>query len=156
MSEQIEVRRGDVADAAELIRFNIEMAMETEGKVLHPAVVSSGVEQVIHRPELGMYVVAVKKGTLVAGLMITKEWSDWRNGEFWWIQSVYVDPEYRKQGVFRKLYEFIQDEAKEAKDVIGFRLYVEESNKQAQKTYKALGMKETSYKMFEKEFIKKD
>jgi len=149
MAEKITVRRGTVEDAAVLVKFNITIAMETEGKKLDPATVSSGVEQVMHRPELGMYVVAEMQSAVAGGLMITREWSDWRNGEFWWIQSVYVDPAYRNMGVFRAMYEYICNEAEEAGDVVGFRLYVERTNETALKAYRAVGMKETSYKVFE-------
>lgn len=86
--------------------------------------------------------------------MITKEWSDWRNGLFWWIQSVYVKPEYRRQGIYRRMYRFVKDLAENHPEVCGCRLYVEKENTVAQSTYSALGMTETHYKLFEEEFEK--
>jgi len=91
-------------------------------------------------------------GQVVGCAMITYEWCDWRCGLFWWIQSVYVDPEFRRQGIFRRLYEFLKDRASRENDVCGFRLYVEHSNHTGQSTYAELGMKEISYKFFEESF----
>ena len=134
-----------------LAGFNAAMARETEERELSKDVVLSGVKGLMARPEHGFYMVAEKEGVLVGSLMVTIEWSDWRNGFFWWIQSVYVRPEYRRQGVYRRLYEAVKTRSISRPDVCGFRLYVETENTIAQKTYEDLGMREISYKMYEEE-----
>jgi ribosomal protein S18 acetylase RimI-like enzyme len=93
--------------------------------------------------------VAEDAGEIVGGLMITYEWSDWRNAWFWWIQSVYILPEYRAQGIYRMLYEYVKQKAEESKDVCGFRLYVEKENERAQKVYEKTGMESSYYLMYE-------
>ena len=135
-------------DAAVLTEFNAAMALETEGKHLLPEVVGAGVRSLLANPESGFYMVAEQDG-VVGSLMITKEWSDWRNGSFWWIQSVYVRPAWRRQGVYKRLYRHVQELAAKDPAVCGFRLYVERANRQAQTTYRALGMSETHYLVFE-------
>ena len=127
--------------------------METEHRTLNAKVLRKGVESLLGDPGSGLYFVAESKGTVVGQTMITYEWSDWRDGNFWWIQSVYVRKEYRGKGVFKSLFEHIRKHAKREKDVCGLRLYVEVENKRAKKTYKALGMKKTSYEMFEIDFV---
>lgn len=151
MNDEIAVRMGQMRDAAALADFNIAMARETEGKELARGSVSAGVNTVMQDPAHGFYVVAEKGGTIAGSLMVTREWSDWRNGEFWWIQSVYVRPELRRQGIYRKLYEFVRAKALEKGNVCGFRLYVEQENTVAQQTYRDLGMVETVYRMYEQE-----
>ena len=136
------------ADAAVLVEFNAAMALETEGKNLLPEVIGAGVRGLLDNPVAGFYVLAETE-RVVAALMITKEWSDWRNGSFWWIQSVYVRPEARRQGVYRRLYRHVQEMAAKDPQVCGFRLYVERENSAAQAAYAALGMKETRYLVFE-------
>ena len=125
------------------------MARETESKELVVEVVSAGVSALLARPELGFYLVAEQHGEVVGSLMVTTEWSDWRNRTFWWIQSVYVLPGARRQGIYRRLYEFVKLEAEKQQGVCGFRLYVERENIPAQKTYRSLGMTETRYKVYE-------
>jgi ribosomal protein S18 acetylase RimI-like enzyme len=142
------IRLATPADAAVLIEFNAAMARETEGKNLLPEVVGAGVHSLLANPAAGFYVIAEVERVLAA-LMITKEWSDWRNGSFWWIQSVYVRPEARRQGIYRRLYRHVQEMAAQDPKVCGFRLYVERENRAAQATYGALGMKETRYLVFE-------
>ena len=151
MNEVIAIRIGQMGDAAALTDFNIAMARETEGKELSRARVSAGVNTVMQSPEHGFYVVAEKAEGIAGSLMVTREWSDWRNGEFWWIQSVYVRPELRRQGIYRKLYEFVRARALEKGNVCGFRLYVEQENTVARQTYRDLGMAETVYRMYEQE-----
>jgi ribosomal protein S18 acetylase RimI-like enzyme len=146
------IRRAGPADANVLIEFNRSMARETEGKELHEATISAGVRALLENPSLGFYVVAEIDGEISGSLMITTEWSDWRNGDFWWIQSVYVRPDYRRTGIYRALYDFVKHDAAEALHVCGFRLYVERDNQIAQKTYKSLGMHETNYRLFEETF----
>jgi ribosomal protein S18 acetylase RimI-like enzyme len=136
-------------DAATLVEFNAAMARETERKELLPEVIGAGVRSLLANPASGFYVLAEEDGQVVGSLMITKEWSDWRNGDFWWIQSVYVQPEARRRGVYRSLYRHVQDLAAADPGVCGFRLYVDRDNAAAQGTYGALGMKRTRYLVFE-------
>jgi GNAT superfamily N-acetyltransferase len=151
MNDEIAVRIGQMRDAGTLADFNVAMAQETEGKTLSRSRVSAGVNTVMQNPGHGFYVVAEKAEAIAGSLMVTREWSDWRNSEFWWIQSVYVKPEFRRQGIYRKLYEFARAKALEQGNVCGFRLYVERGNIVAQQTYRDLGMAETVYKMYEQE-----
>ncbi len=125
------------------------MAWETEGKRLLPQVLGAGVRRLLAEPALGFYRVAEVQREAVGCLMVTTEWSDWRNGRFWWIQSVYVPAAWRRRGVFRALYAHVIDAAANEGDVCGVRLYVERENAVAQSTYRSLGMAETDYLMFE-------
>ncbi|MFQ5994940.1 MAG: GNAT family N-acetyltransferase [Acidiferrobacterales bacterium] len=147
--QDITVRLGQEHDSGALVEFNVAMARETESKVLSVEVVAAGVRSLLKNPQYGFYVVAEKSGMIAGSLMVTPEWSDWRNGEFWWIQSVYVTPAHRRQGVYRRLYEYVRARATEKGNVCGFRLYVEEDNLIAQSTYRNLGMGETPYKLLE-------
>lgn len=149
MGNRLKIRRATRRDAAALIAFNSAMALETEGKVLMPNVIGAGVRHLLRHPDSGFYLVAESGDEVIAGLMITTEWSDWRNGEFWWIQSVYVRAEYRRQGVYRRLYRYVQALAARKRGVCGFRLYVERSNRRAQATYRASGMERTHYLVYE-------
>lgn len=137
------------SDVSSLIEFNQAMALETEGKTLDPETLAQGVTAVFADPAKGFYVVAEDSGHIVGGLMVTTEWSDWRNGWFWWIQSVYIRPEARGQGIYRKLYEFVKQKAAAGGGVCGFRLYVEKENQSAQAVYKKLGMEQTYYLLYE-------
>ena len=152
MSDELLIRSGQRSDIETLARFNIAQAWETEKKRLEPAVATEGVQAVFNNPRHGFYTVAELAGQVVGCAMITYEWSDWRCGLFWWIQSVYVELEFRRQGVFSKLYEFLKDKASREPNVCGFRLYVEHSNNTGQSTYAGVGMKEISYKFFEESF----
>jgi ribosomal protein S18 acetylase RimI-like enzyme len=145
------VRLAAETDAPALVDFNQAMALETEGKRLDPEKISSGVSAVFNDASKGFYVVAENDGEIIGGLMVTYEWSDWRNGWFWWIQSVYVLPAGRGKGVYRRLYEFVKQRAIKAGGVCGFRLYVEKENERAQAVYEKLGMHRTYYLMFEEE-----
>ncbi len=147
--QETTIRNATLADADTLAAFNRNIAMETENLALIPAVVLSGVKAVFENPARGFYVVAEARGELVASLLVTREWSDWRNGELWWIQSVYVTREWRRRGLYRLLYNHVKQRAEQAENVCGFRLYVERENHIAQKTYATLGMRETEYKVFE-------
>jgi ribosomal protein S18 acetylase RimI-like enzyme len=142
------IRLATPADAGVLIEFNAAMALETEGKELLTDIIGAGVRSLLGNPAAGFYLLAEQE-SVVGSLMITKEWSDWRNGTFWWIQSVYVQPEFRRQGVYKKLYRHVQELAANDPEVCGFRLYVERENSRAQATYRALGMKQTHYLVFE-------
>ncbi|MGS2722901.1 N-acetyltransferase family protein [Porticoccus sp. GXU_MW_L64] len=145
----VSIRLASEGDRDNLVAFNCAMALETEGKTLDRDTVTAGVATLLQRPEMGFYLVAEQAGEALASLMVTSEWSDWRNGLFWWIQSVYVSPRHRRRGIYRQLYQAVQQRASEQGDVCGFRLYVEKHNRRAQQTYRALGMEETVYQMYE-------
>lgn len=145
----MQIRKAEKRDIDALIGFNVAMAFETEGKKLFTGTLRKGVEAVFDDGQKGFYVVAEDQGRPVGGLMVTFEWSDWRNAWFWWIQSVYVNPEYRGKRIYSQLYEFVKHEAAPAGNVCGFRLYVEKENSHAQRVYKKLGMEETYYLMYE-------
>ena len=149
MRRRLKIRGATRRDAAALIAFNSAMALETERKVLMPQVIGAGVRGLLRRPDSGFYTVAELGGEVIAALMITKEWSDWRNGDFWWIQSVYVRPQFRRRGIYSRLYRHVQVLAAKDRAVCGFRLYVERSNRRAQATYRAAGMQRTHYLVFE-------
>lgn len=149
MTLELAFRRGEARDADAIAAFNAAMALETEGKALIPEVIGAGVRRLIGMPSLGFYVVAEHAGEPIACLMVTHEWSDWRNGLFWWIQSVYVKPAFRRQGVYRRMYEHVRSLAQSDSSVCGFRLYVEKENAAAHATYASLGMKETDYLLYE-------
>jgi ribosomal protein S18 acetylase RimI-like enzyme len=136
-------------DIPALADFNIAMARETENKILSPPKVKAGTREVVRRPDHGFYLVAELKGRIAGSLLITREWSDWRNGVFWWIQSVYVPPEFRKRGIYRALYDAVKARAKSNPEVCGFRLYVERNNSAARSVYSRLGMTETEYRIYE-------
>ena len=147
--ESINIRGAEKEDVSSLVKFNILMARETEGEELIPEEISLGVKNLLENLQLGFYIVAENKDEIIASLMITTEWSDWRNGSFWWVQSVYVIPEWRKKSVYSRLYGYVKDLAEKDGNICGFRLYVEKDNTIAQQTYKKVGMKETNYMMFE-------
>lgn len=149
MPSSITIRKAKASEAHHFVAFNQAMAMETEGLSLDPQKIGAGVDGLLARPHYGFYVLAEVDGVPAGGLMITFEWSDWRNSVFWWIQSVYVLPDFRGQGVYRALYEGVGDLARQSGDCCGFRLYVEKSNSTAQAVYAKLGMEESHYVMFE-------
>ncbi len=150
-SSAITIRKAEPADAASFVHFNTAMAWETESLKLDDAEIRAGVEGLFAKPQFGFYVLAECEGEVAGGLMITYEWSDWRNKVFWWIQSVYVLPEHRGHGVYRALYEGVKQMANTNGECCGFRLYVEKTNASAQQVYAKLGMKESHYVMFEGE-----
>jgi|TARA_B110000977_G_C10837101_1_gene400456 ribosomal protein S18 acetylase RimI-like enzyme len=143
------IRQATINDAPAIAEFNIKMAKETEGMILISHVISAGVSNMIKNPAMGFYLVAEEDNVIQASLMVTTEWSDWRNGLFWWIQSVYVQPRFRRKGLYSKLYEKVKALSEAKTNVCGFRLYVEHENLVAQQTYRALGMDKTGYQMFE-------
>lgn len=149
MSDPIQIRRATPRDADVIVRFNAAMALETERKVLLPEVIGAGVRYLLDHPASGFYVVAESGREIAGALMVTNEWSDWRNGNFWWVQSVYVRPEFRRRGVYRRLYRHLQTLAAHDRSVCGFRLYVERDNARAQATYESAGMAKTAYLVFE-------
>ena len=147
----MEIRIASKDDVAALVEFNQAMALEAEHKSLDQDVLTAGVSAVFGDQAKGFYVVAEDSGSVAAGLMVTTEWSDWRNGWFWWIQSVYVRPEHRGLGLYGKMYEFVKAKAERAGNVCGFRLYVEKENERAQRVYEKVGMEKTYYLMFDEE-----
>jgi ribosomal protein S18 acetylase RimI-like enzyme len=155
MIEGVVVRKAEEKDATSITAFNISMALETEKKILAPDLVAAGVMGLLRNPAAGFYAVAEVQGVVTASLMITTEWSDWRNGTFWWIQSVFVREEFRRKGLYKRLYYYVLDLAEQEGGVCGFRLYVEQDNLTAQATYRALEMEETHYKIFEKKIFEK-
>ena len=142
------IRPATRADIPALAAWNAAMAWETEAKRLDPEVLVRGVAGVFDEPRRGFYLVAERGGVAVGGLLVTYEWSDWRDGDFWWIQSVYVEPSARRGGVFRALHEAVVHRAREA-GAVGVRLYVETENHRAQATYEGLGMQRCHYFMYE-------
>jgi GNAT superfamily N-acetyltransferase len=146
----IHVRAAQAADLECLAAFNAAMAIETENKTLEPQTLRAGVARVLAEPTRGFYLVAEVDGVVAGCLMVTFEWSDWRNGDWWWLQSVFVALEYRRHGVFRALYAEVERRAAGHADVVGIRLYVERENVRAQHTYAALGMREDHYRMYAK------
>jgi GNAT superfamily N-acetyltransferase len=150
---ETKIRTALLTDADVIADFNIRLALETEQRQLDSQRVQAGVVALLSDPAKGAYYVAEVQSagtsTVAGQLLITYEWSDWRNGNFWWIQSVYVAQDFRGRGLFRALYHHAQSLAKAARDVCGFRLYVERHNAVAQEAYARLGMKKTDYEMFE-------
>ena len=149
----ITVIHADPEHAEIIARFNQEMALETENKVLDRDIIYPGVMTMLQDAALGFYLVAIKDNTVVGCLGVTYEWSDWRNGLFWWIQSVYVASEWRRKGVYRALYSYIYQQASSDNTIGGIRLYVDRDNTVAQQTYSSLGMAKSHYEMYEIDFL---
>jgi len=145
----IDVRVGTETEVGSIVSFNRAMAWETEKKELQEQTVIDGVRGLLARPDRGFYLVAISEGRPVGCLLVTYEWSDWRNAVWWWVQSVYVLPEFRGKGLYKLLYSEVRRLAKEKSGVCGFRLYVEKENTRAQQIYEHLGMREAPYLMFE-------
>lgn len=141
----IPIRRATLADVGTIVRFNAALALESEGKVLDPAVLEAGVRAVFTDPAKGFYTVAERGGEIIGQTSITYEWSDWRNGWYWWIQSVYVREDARRGGVFSAIYRHLEAEAAADPNVIGLRLYVDNGNHHAKATYTKLGMADENY-----------
>lgn len=142
------IRPATAGDITHLVDWNAAMAEETEGKTLDRTVLARGVSAVLDDPARGFYLIAEETGTPLGGLMVTREWSDWRNGDFWWLQSVYVRPEARGRGIFSALFAAVETRAREA-GAVGLRLYVERDNTRAQRVYAARGMSPTAYHLYE-------
>ena len=152
MGESVRVRAARPEDLESLADFNCRLARETEDHELDPATVRRGLSRLFDNPAAGFYTVAEQEGRVVGCLLITFEWSDWRDGWLWWIQSVYVEKGARRRGVFRRLFEHVREKAETDADVRGLRLYVERGNGRAQATYASMGMEEAPYKLFEQFF----
>ena len=151
------VRPARSEDADSIASFSAAMALETEGRQLDLGRLCQGTLSLLNSPSHGFFLVAERTGAtapgIIAQLMVTYEWSDWRNAVFWWIQSVYVDPAWRRQGVFRRMHETIMATAKSRPDVCGVRLYVEQPNQVAQTVYQRVGLNRSAYQVFEEDFV---
>lgn len=150
---ELTIRRAGVADAETIASFNERMAWETEHLTLDADRIRQGVQAALNDESKGFYLVAERDHQVVGQLMVTYEWSDWRNGSFWWIQSVYVQPEYRGQGIYSGLYRHLERLARQTPGVCGLRLYVEQDNHRASEVYQRLGMTHTPYRMLEVDFV---
>ncbi|GAA5066821.1 GNAT family N-acetyltransferase [Lysobacter panacisoli] len=160
---RLRIREAHAHDRDLLAQWAMAMALETEHKHLDEATVRAGMAAGIADPSKARYFIAMQESDIagretiaapVGTLMLTREWSDWRNGDWWWIQSVYVPPEHRRQGVFATLYRHVEAQARATPGVIGLRLYVERGNANAQRTYQSLGMVDAGYDIFEAEFAR--
>ncbi|WP_244982354.1 GNAT family N-acetyltransferase [Cylindrospermopsis raciborskii] len=159
MASDLLIRQGELGDLQVLVEFNQALIYETENKQLPINDINAGVKTLLKNPSLGFYLLAQKNNQVVGSLMVTTEWSDWRNGLYWWIQSVYVNPDFRRQGVFKALYQAVKQQAKTQTSglkVSGFRLYVEKENVIAKRTYQSLGMEKSHYEIFEELLERKD
>jgi ribosomal protein S18 acetylase RimI-like enzyme len=145
MNSPVRLRAAMPADAAVVAEFNRRLAFESEGKELDPATLATGVTAVLADVHKGFYTLAELDGEVVGQTLITYEWSDWRNGWFWWIQSVYVRDDCRGKGIFRAIYNHLHAAAVADPTVIGIRLYVERDNIAAQKIYAKLGLEDEGY-----------
>jgi GNAT superfamily N-acetyltransferase len=152
---KIGIRRANSVDTEIITSFNCRMAWETEGRRLDPLILVQGVSMVLQNPSRGFYLLAEIDGNVVGQCMITYEWSDWRCGDFWWIQSVYIVPDFRRKGVFKALYSHVLETARVTDFVVGIRLYVEQDNTRAIQTYLNLGLHPAHYSMFEYDFTMK-
>ena len=163
MHPTLRIREADADDRALLAQWAGAMAWETEHKRLDPDTLGAGIEAGLADPAKARYFIAMSEVVVAGGetiaaavgtLMLTREWSDWRNGDWWWIQSVYVAEAHRRQGVFAALYRHVETLAGDTPGVVGLRLYVERENGSAQRTYAALGMVDAGYRIFETEFAR--
>jgi len=157
LPHQLTIRPAVRDDVDSIVAFSAAMAMETEQRRLDQARLREGTQSLLTTPSLGFFMVAevqvAQRPVLVGQLMITYEWSDWRNGVFWWIQSVYVDPNWRRRGVFRRMHEAVVSQAKADPKVCGIRLYVEQENHMAETVYQRVGLALSAYKVYEEDFV---
>ena len=151
MPLELNIRQAGVEDGEVITRFNAAMALESEGISLRRDTLRAGVDAALADEAKAFYLLAEADGSPVGQLMVTTEWSDWRNGWIWWIQSVYVKPESRRQGVYRRLYQRLTEMAESRGDIRGMRLYVMRDNWPAKRTYEALGMTHSHYDLYETE-----
>ena len=147
----ITIREATREDTESIVRFQEGMALETEGKVLDEALLRTGITAIFDSSQKGFYLVAEVDRVVVGGLLITYEWSDWRNATFWWIQSVFIDANWRRKGVYRSMHHYVLSSTESREDICGVRLYVERTNKIAQQTYRDLGMTHSHYDLYETE-----
>ncbi len=153
MTATAHIRAATRADLAFLVDSNAAMALETENKVLDRGMLTRGTDAVFADPARGFYLLAERTAEPVGCLLVTREWSDWRNGDWWWIQSVFVIGTARRSGVFRAMYAEVERRARTTPGVIGLRLYVENDNLDAQATYAALGMHDAHYRLLQTPFV---
>lgn len=159
VSDRLRIRPATLEDLEVLTRFSAAMALETEQRTLEATRLRLGTHAVIEQPERGQFYVAdlhqesVADTVTVGQLLITYEWSDWRNAQFWWIQSVYVGPAWRRQGVYRAMHRAIVDLARSRADVCGIRLYVEGDNSIAKQVYERVGLTPSTYRIYESDFV---
>ena len=149
-SSQIQVRSALPSDCEAIVEFTLQLAAETEDKTLDRERLSRGVAALLNEPAKGRYFVAEIDGTLVGQIMHTREWSDWRNGMLWWLQSVYVAPECRGRGVFRRLFEYVSAQAQADEGVVGLRLYIDQRNSRARQVYRRCGLEPAGYDVLER------
>ncbi len=145
----ITVRDAQLSDADTIAGYNRLLALESEGKALDTATLARGVRRGLSHPELCRYFIAAADGRPVGTTMVTYELTDWRDGVLWWLQSVYVEPAFRRHGVFRSIYRYIEAQARNHPDVRGLRLYVHRENQRAMKTYENVGMSKAEYELYE-------
>ncbi|MDB6021215.1 MAG: N-acetyltransferase [Pedosphaera sp.] len=145
----MKIRTAVPGDLKVIADFNIKLAQESESLKLDAQTVTAGVAAVLNDESKGIYFLAETAGVVVGQLMITHEWSDWRNGDIWWIQSVYVNEAFRGNGVFKALFQHVETLARESGEVCALRLYMEKHNERARRAYQKLGMKETAYEVLE-------
>lgn len=145
---EVIITKGQIEDIEAIAQFQVDMAMESEGALLNKDTVTKGVSAAMNDENKGSYYVARVEGNVVGSLMLTREWSDWNNGWYWWIQSVYVMPDYRRQGIYRSMYNAVCADAKQ-QNVAQVRLYVDKTNALGQKVYDSLGMEESHYLIYE-------
>lgn len=146
-----QIRKAKIEDLEAIVRFNYNLAKETEDKELHLLTLTKGVQAILSDESKGHYYVYIINEKVVGQIMYTYEWSDWRNGMYLWVQSVYVDSEYRRKGIFKELYNHVKKICDDHEGTTGIRLYVEKENLNAKATYKSLGMYECNYHMYEYE-----
>ncbi|MBC7970531.1 MAG: GNAT family N-acetyltransferase [Verrucomicrobia bacterium] len=142
------IRKATIQDLATIVRFNLSLVKEARGKELNATTLQKGVQAVLKDGDRGFYTVAEMDDQVVSAVLVTFEWSDFSNAWFWWLQDVYVEPDYRQQGIFRALYQHLKDEATQS-NACGLRLYVYRGNERAQAVYKALGMMPSDSLMYE-------
>ncbi|MCF8369858.1 MAG: GNAT family N-acetyltransferase [Bacteroidales bacterium] len=145
----MKVKKANKEDSEVIIDFQLKMAYETEKLKLNKAIVSKGVLAVFSNPDKGFYLIVKSNDKTIASVMLTPEWSDWRNSTFLWIQSLYVLPEFRKKGVFKRIYTYVQSLVNDSDDLTGIKLYVDQNNKIAQQAYANVGMLKSHYQLFE-------
>lgn len=143
------IRNAEIKDCLYIVDFQIQMALETENRKLNRTIVEKGVKAVFEDPKKGTYYVTLLEDKIIASLLITFEWSDWRNGNVWWIQSLYVVEDYRKKGIFKKMYQFLVESIQNDPKIMGIRLYVDRTNKIAQGVYTKIGMNGEHYQVYE-------
>lgn len=145
------IRRANINDLDKIVEYNYNLAYETEDKELDKKILTNGVKRILEDETKGIYHVCEVDGKVVGQIMYTYEWSDWRDGTFIWVQSVYVHKDYRGKGIFKALYNKVKEICDNNSEYVGIRLYVERENYNAQKTYKKIGMTECNYYMYEYE-----